>query len=140
MNLKSTRTFLGVLLAATALLALTAGSAIAAPQWKFNETTLTGEETIMGAAEKSSLDIIGMKTTCDNFLYEIDIKNSGGTGAGKSPTCPCSTATPTVSHRRRNRTWGFPWGANLKTKAAKTTSKVKGVQVSIVYGDPNARL
>ena len=137
MNLKSTRTFLGVLAAATALFALTAGSAAAGPQWKFNETTLSGEETIVGGAEKSGLEIIGMVTTCDNFLYEINIKNSGGTGAGEVTDLPLFDCyTDGVCTVEGIEPWGFPWTAGLKTISTKNYIEIKGVHVNIVYGDP----
>jgi hypothetical protein len=137
MNLKSTRVFLGGLLAAMLLCAAFAGSAVAAPQWKFNGTTLTGEETIVGGAEKSSLTITGMVTTCDNFLYEINIKNSGGTGAGEVTDLPLFNChTDGFCTVEGIEPWGFPWNANLKTISTKNYIEIKGVHVSIVYGNP----
>lgn len=137
MNLKSTRVFLGALLAAMMLCAAFAGSAVAGPQWKFDETTLTGEETIVGAAEKSGLEIIGMVTTCDNFLYEINIKNSGGTGAGEVTDLPLFDCyTDGVCTVEGVEPWGFPWNAKLKTISTKNYIEISGVHVSIVYGDP----
>jgi hypothetical protein len=137
MNLKSTRIFLGGLLTAMMLSAVFAGSAVAGPQWKFDETTLTGEETIIGAAEKSGLTITGMTTTCANFLYEINIKNSGGTGTGEVTDLPlfeCSTDTKCTVEAIEP--WGFPWAANLKTFSGKNYVVISGVHVSIVYGNP----
>ncbi len=137
MNLKSTRIFLGALLAAMMLFASFAGSAIAGPQWRFNGTALAGEETIVGGAEKSGLEIVGMVTTCDNFLYEINIKNSGGTGAGTVTDLPLFNCyTDGVCTVEGIEPWGFPWNANLKTINSKNYIEIKGVHVSIVYGDP----
>ena len=138
MNLKSTRIFWGGLLAALALSAVFAGSALAGPTWKFGGKTLEGKETIIGAAEKSGLTITGLTTTCNNFLYEITIENKSGTGTGSvtdlplyecstdSPYCTVEAITPEV----------FPWSANLKTVGANNYIVVSGVHVSIVYGNP----
>lgn len=137
MNLKSTRIFLGGLLAAMMLSAAFAGSAFAGPQWKFNGTTLAGEETIVGGAEKSGLTITGMTTTCANFLYEIKIKNSGGTGAGSVTDLPlfeCTTDTKCTVEAIEP--WGFPWTAGLKTISTQNYVEIKGIHVSIVYGNP----
>lgn len=137
MNLKSTRIFLGALLATMMLSAAFAGSAVAGPQWKFNETALTGEEVIVGAAEKSGLTITGMTTTCANFLYEIKIKNSGGTGTGSVTDLPlfeCTTDTKCTVEAIEP--WGFPWAANLKTVSGKNYVVISGVHVTIVYGNP----
>jgi hypothetical protein len=137
MNLKSTRIFLGALLAAMMLSAAFAGSAAAAPQWKFNEKALEGEETIIGAAENSGLSIPGMTTTCENFLYEIVIKNSGGTGTGEVTDLPlfnCTTNTKCTVEEIEP--WGFPWKANLETISTKNYIKVEGVHVWILYGNP----
>lgn len=137
MNLKSTRVFLGGLLAAMMLSALFAGSAVAAPQWKFNEKALEGEETIVGGAEKSGLTISGMTTTCANFLYEITIKNSGGVGSGKVTDLPLFNCTTDTKCTVQSITpSGFPWAANLKEFTGKNYIVIEGIHVSIVYGNP----
>lgn len=137
MKLKSTRIFLGGLLAAMMLSAAFAGSAAAAPQWRFNGTALTEEETIIGAAEGSALKISGMTTTCANFLYEINIANSGGAGTGSVTDLPlfeCSTDTKCTVEAIEP--WGFPWSANLKEVSGKNYIVISGVHVAIVYGNP----
>lgn len=137
MKFKSTRIFLGALLAAMMLNAAFAGSAAAAPQWKFNGTTLAGEETIIGAAEKSGLEITGLLTTCDNFLYEITIKNSGGTGVGSVTDLPLFNCyTNGKCTVEGIEALSLPWSANLETKSTKNYIKISGVKVSIVYGNP----
>jgi hypothetical protein len=137
MNLKSTRIFLGGLLAAIMLSAVFAGSAAAGPQWRFNGTALAGEETIVGAAEKSGLTLTGMTTTCANFLYEIKIKNSGGTGTGSVTDLPLfNCTTDTKCTVEAIEPWGFPWAANLKEVTGKNYVVISGVHVSIVYGNP----
>ncbi len=142
MNLKSTRIFLGGLLTALMLSAVFAGTAAATgPQWKFNEKVLSGEETILGGAEKSSLEIEGIITTCDNFLYEIEIKNSGGTGSGKVTDLPLFNCyTDGVCTVEAITPTGFPWSAGLETISSKNYIKISGVHVSIVYGDPECAL
>lgn len=137
MNLKSTRIFLGGLLAAMMLSAAFAGSAFAGPQWKFNGTALAGEETIVGAAEKSGLTLTGMTTTCENFLYEINIKNSGGTGTGEVTELPLfNCTTDTKCTVEAIEPWAFPWSANLKTVSTQNYVVISGIHVSIVYGNP----
>lgn len=137
MNLKATRVFLGGLLAAIVLSAAFAGSAAAGPTWKFNGTTLTEDETIVGAAEKSGLEIPGMLTTCDNFLYEITIRNTGGTGAGEVTDLPLFNCyTNTKCTVEGIEAFAFPWPANLTTVSSKNYIVIKGVRVSIVYGNP----
>jgi hypothetical protein len=137
MNLKSTRILLGGLLAAMMLSAAFAGSAAAAPQWRIDGTALAKEETIIGAAEKSGLKISGMTTTCANFLYEINIKNSGGVGVGSVTDLPlfeCSTDTKCTVEAIEP--WGFPWAAKLEEKSGKNYVVISGVHVAIVYGNP----
>lgn len=135
MNRKSTRVFLGGLLAALMLSAVFAGPAMAGPAWKFNGTELKGTETILGGAEKSGLGMWGMTTTCDNFLYEVDIWNSEGTGKGNVTSLPlynCYTnSTCTVAAIEAE---AFPWPANLTTVSGSHYLVVKGVNVWVLYG------
>lgn len=136
MNRKSTRIFLGGLLAALMLTAF-AASATAAPLWKFDGEALEGEETIIGAAEKSHLTVPGMTTTCDNFLYEIDISNSGGTGGGEVNDIPlfnCYTNTKcTVVATEAEQT---PWPATLESVGSDDYIVIEEVHENILYGNP----
>ena len=138
MNLKSTRIFLGAIVAALMLSAAFAGSAVAGPTWKFNNEALTEEETILGGAQESSLTITGLVTTCDNFLYEITINNNGGTGGGEVTDLSlfnCHTDSPycTVEGIQAE---SFPWNASLEARSGKNYIVISGVHVSIVYGNP----
>ena len=137
MKLRSTRVFWGGLIAALMLSAALAGSAVAAPTWKFDGETLEGEETIIGGAEKSGLTITGMKTTCDNFLYEIEIDNSGGAGGGNVNDLPLFNCyTDGVCTVEGIEPWGFPWNASLSEAGGKDYIVIEGVQVAIYYGNP----
>jgi hypothetical protein len=135
MNRKSTRIFLGGLLAALMLSALFAGSAMAGPAWRFNGEELKGTETILGGAQKSGLNAFGMTTTCDNFLYKVDIWNSEGTGKGNVTELPlfnCYTdSTCTVAAIEAE---SFPWPAELVSTGGSNYLKVKGADVWILYG------
>jgi hypothetical protein len=135
MNRKSTRVFLGGLLAALMLSAVFAGSAMAGPAWKFNGEELKGTETILGGAEKSGLSMWGMTTSCTNFLYEVSISNSEGTGKGSITSLPlfgCYTnSTCTVEAIEAE---SFPWSANLTTVSGSNYLVVKGVNVWVLYG------
>lgn len=137
MNLRSTRIFLGALLAAMMLSAAFAGSAAAGPQWKFGGKTLEGEETIIGAAQKSGLEVEGLLTTCDNFLYEIAIKNKEGTGTGQVTDLPLFNCyTNGVCTVEAIEPYSFPWPAKLRTISTQNYIEISEVQVSIVYGNP----
>lgn len=129
------RGILGGLLVALMLCAAFAASAGAAPAWKFNGKALEGEETILGGAEKSGLTMWGFTTSCENFLYEVDISNSGGTGKGNITSLPlfnCYTnSTCTVEAIEAE---GFPWPAELKTVSTSNYLVVKGVNVWVLYG------
>jgi hypothetical protein len=142
MNLKSTRVFLGGLLAALMLSAAFAGSALASgPQWRFDGEALSGEETIVGAAEKSSLEITGIKTTCDNFLYEINIDNAGGTGGGNVTDLPLFNCyTDGVCTVEGIEPWGFPWNAGLSTIGSDDYIEIEGVHVNVIYGNEECAL
>ncbi len=135
MNRKSTRVFLGGLLAALMLSAVFAGSAMAGPAWKFNGEELKGTETILGGAEKSGLGMWGMTTSCTNFLYEVEISNSAGTGKGNVTSLPlfnCYTNTTcTVAAIEAE---SFPWPASLTSSGGKNYLVVKGVDVWVLYG------
>jgi hypothetical protein len=135
MNRKTTRTFLLGFLAALMLSAVFAGSAGAAPAWRFNGEELKSPETIVGAAEKSGLTIPGMTTTCENFLYTIVISNTAGTGSGSITELPlynCTTNTKcTVTSITAEK---LPWAANLSTISSKNYIIIKGIKVSILYG------
>jgi len=135
MNRKATRTFLRGFLAALMLSAVFAGSAGAAPAWRFNGEELKAPETIVGAAEKSGLTIPGMTTTCENFLYKITISNKSGTGEGTITELPlynCTTNTKCVVEAITAE--GFPWPANLTTISTKNYIIIKNIKVSILYG------
>lgn len=126
---------LGALLAAIMLTAAFASSASAAPAWKFEGKALEGTETILGGAQKSGLSMWGMTTTCDNFLYEVEVWNSAGTGKGNITSLPlfnCYTnSTCTVEAIEAE---SFPWPSELKTVSSNNYLVVKNVNVWILYG------
>ncbi len=141
MNLKSTRIFLGGLLAALMLSAVFAGSAFAGPAWKFNGEELKTTETVIGAAEKSGMKITGMTTTCDNFLYNITISNSGGTGKGSLTELPLYNCyTDTKCTVEAIEAVSLPWPATLKTVGGSNYIVIEKVKVNILYGNPACAL
>jgi hypothetical protein len=142
MRTKRIKVILGGMLAVLALSSVFAASAGAAPAWKFNGTALTGKEDILGAAVSSSLTVPGMTTTCEHFLYNMSIENSGGTGKGSITELPlyeCHTSTPicTVTAIGANK---LPWPTKLVTVSSKNYLVVEGVNVSIVYGGEECAL
>lgn len=135
MNRKATSTFLRGFLAILMLSVVFAGTASAAPAWRFNGEELKSPEKVVGAAEKSGLTIPGMTTTCENFLYTIVISNTAGTGSGSITELPlynCTTNTKcTVTAITAEK---LPWAANLSTISTKNYIIIKGIKVSILYG------
>ena len=108
---------LGGLLAALMLCAAFAASAGAAPAWKFNGKALEGTETILGGAEKSGLTMWGFTTTCDNFLYEVEIKNEAGTGKGNITSLPLfGCYTNSICTVEAIEAESFPWPSELTTR------------------------
>jgi hypothetical protein len=129
------RIALGGLLAAVMLSAVFAGPATAAPAWNFNGKALEGTETILGGAEKSGLTMWGFTTTCDNFLYEVDIWNGGGTGKGNITSLPLFNCyTNSFCTVEAIEAESFPWSAELTTVSSSNYLVVKGVDVWILYG------
>lgn len=136
MNFKATRAFLGVALVALAIGALFAASASAAPAWKFEEKALEGTEQIEGGAANSGMTIPGLTTTCANFLYEIGISNSAGTGKGSLSEVPlfnCFTDSEacTVEAIEAEK---LPWASHLTAVTGTNYIVIEGVRVSILYG------
>jgi hypothetical protein len=137
MNLKSTRIFLGSLLAVLALSAAFAGTALAGPVWRFNGEELKTTEKVVGAAEKSGLTVPGMTTTCTHFLYNISISNSAGTGKGSLTELPlfeCYTNTKCTVDAIEAES--LPWPATLKTVSSVNYIVIEKVKVNILYGNP----
>lgn len=132
---------LGVILAAVlATLALgsvfTAGAGAA--QWKFNGTALSGEEDVLGAAISSSMTIPGQTTTCEHFLYNMEINNAGGAGKGEIEELPlfeCHTATGACTVEAIEAR-ALPWKTHLVTVSTKQYLFVEGVEVGILYEGP----
>ena len=126
-----------LVLAVAAVLAMSAvisAAANAAPVWKFNGTTLVGNETIVGAAISSSLSIPGATTTCAHFLYNMKIKNVGEAGKGEITEVPlfeCSAGVNcTVSAITAEK---LPWQDHLVAVAGKDYLFIEGIQVTITY-------
>lgn len=126
-----------ILLLATvvALVLSAAGTASAAPAWKFNGTELSGTETAVGAAISSSMTIPGVTTECKHFLYNMKIKNSGGTGQGEVTElplfeCTTNTKTCTVESIEAKK---LPWPTHLTTVETKDYIVIEKVEVEIHY-------
>lgn len=130
------------LLSALVLSSAFATSASAAPAWKFNGTSLTGSEVILGAAISSSMTVPGLTTTCEHFLYNMKVENSGGTGKGSITELPlyeCHTSSPVCTVEAIGAT-KLPWPTKLVTVASKNYLFVEGVNVNILYGGEECAL
>lgn len=136
MKLKATSIFLAAALAALMVGVVFVGSAGAAPAWKFNKTTLTGSEKIVGGAENSEMTISGLVTDCNNFLYGVTVSNVSGTGQGSVTELPlyeCATDSEACTVDAIEAK-AFPWAANLTTVSSVHYIVIKGVLVEVLYG------
>jgi hypothetical protein len=136
MRTKKIGVILAGVLAILALGSVFTASASAAPQWNFAGTALSGEEDILGAAVSSSMTIPGMTTTCEHFLYNMQIENSGGAGEGEIDELPlfeCHTDTPACTVEAIEAK-ALPWPTHLMTVAEKPYLFVEGIEVGILYG------
>jgi hypothetical protein len=136
MKQKATKMLLRGAFAAMLISAVFAGSAAAAPAWKFEGKELTGSETILGGAEDSFLTVPGLTTDCENFLYKVSISNSGGTGTGsvnELPLYDCGTNSEfcTVESIAAEK---LPWASKLTTVSSSHYIVIEGILVSILYG------
>jgi len=142
MRTKTIGVILAAVFATLALGSVFAAAASAAPQWKFDGTALSGEEDILGAAVSSSMTIPGMTTTCEHFLYNMTIENSGGSGKGDIEElplfeCHTNTAACTVEAiEARN----LPWPTHLTTVSSKQYLFIEGIEVGILYGGEECAL
>jgi hypothetical protein len=136
MNRKATRMLLGGILAALMLSAVFAGSAGAAPAWKFEGKALEGKETIVGAAFESSMTIPGLTTKCENFLYKLTIENVAGIGKGSVTELPlfnCTTSSKWCTVEAITAE-SLPWAAQTKAVSSTNYIVIEGVKVGILYG------
>ena len=135
MNRKATYAFGLAALVVLLFGATLASSASAAPAWKFEGKALEGTETILGGAEKSAMTIPGLTTTCDNFLYELSISNSSGTGQGKLTGMPlfnCYTNSSACFVGPIGAE-ALPWNSHLTTVESTPYVVFEGVKVGIYY-------
>jgi hypothetical protein len=142
MNRKATSILLRGVFAALAVSVVFAGSASAGPTWKFEGKALEGSENVVGGAEESGMTVPGLTTTCDNFLYNISIANSGGTGEGdleEVPLYDCHTDGDACTVDAIEPL-GLPWDSSLSTVSTSNYITVKGVEVDILYGGEECAL
>lgn len=135
MNSRATRMLLRGMLAALMLSAVFASSAGAAPAWKFNGTSLTGDEVILGGAYESSMTIPGLTTKCENFLYQLTIENVSGTGKGSVTELPlynCTTSSKYCAVEAIGAE-SLPWAAQTKAVSSTNYVVIEGVKVGILY-------
>lgn len=135
MNRKATRILAGAF-AALMLSAVFAGSAVAAPAWKFEGKALEGKEVIVGAAIDSSMTIPGLTTKCANFLYKVTIENSAGTGKGSVTELPLFNCTTSSKYCTVDAIGAesLPWASQLKTVSTSNYIWIEGIKVGILYG------
>lgn len=137
MNRKARYVFGLAALVALLVGASLAASASAAPAWKFNEKALEGAESevILGGAVESGLTVPGLTTTCEDFLYELSVSNSAGTGQGSLTEVPlfnCYTDSKACTVGSIGAET-LPWTSHLTNVSSKPYIVIEGVKVGIYY-------
>jgi hypothetical protein len=142
MRSKATSMLLRGLLAAALVSAVFAGSAGAAPVWKFEGKELTSSETIVGAAEHSTMTLPGLITDCENFLYKVKISNSAGTGKGEVNELPLYNCTTNSKYCtvKSIAAQNLPWAAKLSTVSTTNYIVIEGIRVDILYAGSQCAL
>jgi hypothetical protein len=135
---------LSAVLAALALSAVASSTASASPQWHFGGTLLTEfeGETVVGAAFSSSLKSGGAATTCEHFLYNMEVWNGFGIGEGlvwELPLFDCSTTAPhcTVTSIEAEK---LPWLSHDATIGGKEYLVLEEIDVKIAYSGASCAL
>jgi hypothetical protein len=134
MKPKALNTVLLCLLTSLLASASLASSAAASPAWKFEGAELTGTEILIGGTTESTLTIPGLTTKC-NLVYQMKIKNTGGTGEGEVtyfPNFKCSTNSKACTVETIEAQ-ALPWSAQLKTVGLSKYLVINPLEVDIVY-------
>lgn len=139
---------LSAVLAVLALSAVASSSASASlfPQWHFGGTLLKEEpfeeETVVGAAFSSSLKSGGASTTCEHFLYNMQVWNSFEEGWGEVRELPlysCTTTAPNCSVSAIEAE-ELPWVSFVEFYGGKPYLVLLGINVKIVYSGASCTL
>jgi hypothetical protein len=142
--MRSRKTILLSAVLAVLALSAVASTTASASEWHFGGTTLPEfqEETVVGAAFSSSLKSGGAATTCEHFLYNMEVWNWFGYGEGvlnELPLYNCTTTAPncTVSAIEAEE---LPWSAYPEKFGTKQYLIIEGIHVKIVYSGASCTL
>ncbi len=140
---------LSAVLAVLALSAVASSSASASlfPRWHFGGTLLKEapsfeEETVVGAAFSSSLKSGGASTTCEHFLYNMQVWNEFEEGWGEVTELPlysCTTTAPNCSVSAIEAE-ELPWLSFIENYGGKPYLVLLGINVKIVYSGASCTL
>lgn len=126
------------------VVASSSASASVFPQWHFGGKLLseTEEETVVGAAFSSSLKSGGAATTCEHFLYNMQVWNLYEEGWGEVTELPlysCTTTAPncSVSSIQAEE---LPWLSFIENYGGKPYLVLLGINVKIVYSGASCKL
>lgn len=139
MRRRSSALFLSILVGAVLAAAVSASAASASPEWHFNGTLLpyTTQETVTAEATAASLTVPGLTTTCEPFVFELEVENLlGGPGVGEVTGVPLNNCY-TNSKFCTVETAGaesLPWPVHLTTIGSEHYFVVEGVRISFFYG------
>jgi hypothetical protein len=139
---KATAVFLTNLVIGLLASAAFAAAASALPSWHFGGTPLSGTETIEANATKASFTFPGLTTTCEPFILELEVKNTGGVTTGivtGAPLVNCFTNSNACSVESIQAE-ALPWPASLTTVAGEHYLVIKGIKFVIFYSGPECAL
>lgn len=117
--------------------ALCAGAApaSASPEWKFNGSSLSGTELLIGRSTNLTMTIPGLTTECGHALFQAKVENSAGTGKGQViylPLFECSTNSKFCTVDAIGAT-GLPWPLHLTTVTSSDYVVLENVSIEILY-------
>ncbi|MGH2974732.1 MAG: hypothetical protein ACRDLL_07690 [Solirubrobacterales bacterium] len=132
------RVFLSVLVGVV-MAAVSASAASASPEWHFNGTLLpyTTQETVTAEATAASLTFPGLTTTCEPFVFELEVQNLlGGPGVGEVTGVPlsnCHTNSKFCAVETAEAE-NLPWPVHLTTIDSEHYFVIEGVTLTFLYG------
>jgi hypothetical protein len=135
LNFKTVTHAIAGALAVLVLGSTLAAGASASPVWKFNGTTLTGTEEVVGDAVLSNLTVVGLVTKCKKLHYAMKISNSAGTGKASFnslsfSTCVTNDEACSVEAIGAEQ---LPWAGPLATVKTVNYLVLEGVRITAVY-------
>jgi hypothetical protein len=127
-----------VLVVLTVSATASATASASPPLWRFGGTALPEfeGETVVGAAISSSLKTVAGSTTCQHFLYNMEVWNEIGYGNAWLDELPLFECTTTASHCTVTsiEAQNLPWFSFIENYSSKPYLVINEIDVKIGYG------